>query len=266
MSLFFDRVVKVSVGPAGAIGREWSDLRIGFSVEKTSTPEPNKAEAFIFNLSQDSIGYINQVDNILQISAGYAESGAERIFIGDITNVETSGDGADLVCRIEAGDGEKQFRTARVNKNYSKQVGLGEVVKYLASTLGLGSVNVAGDIKLPYGISLIGTTRQALDHVTKSLGLEWSIQNNLLRVDLAGELNGETAALLSPGSGLIGSPSRSVDSIKLTCLLNTRIQPRSKVVVEAKGFDGEYRVDKCRHFGDNGYDSSFYTEIEGVQL
>lgn len=266
MSLFYDRIVRVSVGPEGSIGKEWQDLRIGFSVNKTSSSEPNKAEVYIYNLSDDSVGFINQKNNIIQVFAGYKEIGEERIFIGDIDTVFTQSSSADRITKIEAGDGENAFIAARVNKNYNSAVGLNEILKYLADTLGLGVVSTTENIQLPHGISLFGTTRQALDHVSKSLGLEWSIQNNLLTVNVAGEGDGQSTVLLSPSSGLIGSPSRSVDSVKLTCLLNTRISPRTTISVDADDFSGEYRVDKCRHFGDNGFDGAFYTEIEGVQL
>ena len=53
MTVFFDRKVRVVVGPPGELGTSIEGLRISFSIKKTSAKHPNKSKIEIYNLDPD---------------------------------------------------------------------------------------------------------------------------------------------------------------------------------------------------------------------
>ena len=67
-----------------------------------------------------------------------------------------------------------------------------------------------------------------LDNVCNYLGLQWSIQNNIIKIFPAGASTGITAVSLSPTSGIIESPQKeNIDNKEFTKKENNAISGQS---------------------------------------
>ena len=86
-----------------------------FEVAKTIEAAPNIAVIRIFNLHPDNEAKIkNEFDEVL-LNAGY-EGTMRLVFRGNIKHVYRYREKNDYITEIEAGDGDKDFRSAVMNE------------------------------------------------------------------------------------------------------------------------------------------------------
>lgn len=252
----WDRCVLVEVGPAGGTARAWSDLRVTFSVKRTLERKPNEAQVSISNLSRDSSAWCRTKGHVLRLSAGYGGV-PEQLFIGGIDRAERTETPPDSETKIEAADGGREFRDGRIAKSYAGQVMLSTVLQDLATAmgLGLGFVGTFADVAVTQGLALTGPARDQLDRVCRSLGMTWSIQDGAIQVVLPSGATPEPAVLLTPDTGLIGSPTPVADKkakgkIDLICLLQPSLRPGRRFQLESRDFKGIYKAEDVEHKGD----------------
>jgi hypothetical protein len=109
------------------------------------------------------------------------------------------------------------------------------------------------------GLVLSGGSKDILDSLTKTVGLEWSIQDGELQFLEGGKGTLETAFDVSPGTGLVGSPGKVKSStptgpqggIEFSMLLQPKLRPGRLVKISSVGVSGVYRATKISHEGDN---------------
>src|SRR5687768_15447735 len=110
MAQLYKRVANLTVTNATGLGRDFSNLRVQFKVEKTSESASNKGIIKIYNLSKDSRTFIESDELQVRLSAGYAGL-VEQIFVGEIgPNAQgktmSVRQPPDWITTIECGDGE----------------------------------------------------------------------------------------------------------------------------------------------------------------
>lgn len=214
--------------------------RLNFSIEKTSTPNPNKSKINIYNISQESRNFLEQKDMIVFLKAGYG-SELSNIFIGDILRREVNRSGADLLYTLECGDAEKIILSAHVD------IGLGpgatniQLFDIAAAKLGLSLGIKKGIVERVFvnGFTFSGLAADLLTEQTKNIGLDWSVQDGELRIMPRGEDDGEEAVVISKDSGLIGFPTKTPDGVKFKSLLNPKLRPGRAVKLETRQFQGQ---------------------------
>lgn len=281
------------------------NLDITFTVERTLKKQPNNASIQIFNLDPDRRQRIEErgVARVV-LEAGYeVPDGTPRgqyadrslIFAGDLREVYSRQEGADMVTTVESGDGEKKHRSARVHQSFAPGTQIKTVIKECAKAMGvgLGNLSALGQVEFPKvgavfpcGTVLDGSAAEELDGLLRSAGLEYSIQNGVLQIttrrkELAGE-----AVVLGPGTGLVGSASISSDlTMKCQCLMIPDVFPGRKIKVLSEelfseilsiqsrgrdrrhlnGFAGFFRVNKAQYTGDFA-GNDWHINIEGEPL
>ncbi len=110
------------------------------------------------------------------------------------------------------------------------------------------------------GVSFSGTAKDALDQVTRKAGLTWSIQNRELQILDRVDASQSRGPLLTPSTGLLDSPSpleetgeenerRRGTGYEVRSILNPKIRPGERVVVESRDVEGQFRVDTVVHKG-----------------
>lgn len=247
-------------------------LRQAFRAEKTKSSEPNKGEVQLWALSDDSIALLSAKGAVVSVEAGYESlQNLGLLFIGDVDHVDVK----NKVTKVEAGDGSRKYRLSRVATSYATPVSLQQLLQLFAGRLGLPlrlSASVR-DIRLTQGGAFVGRVSDQLDSVTKSLGLTWSIQDNVLQVVEEGSDTGQRAVVLGPQTGLIGEPSKNVKekTVQFKALLQPKLVPNRLVNLKPRAlrladFEGFYRAVKVVHQGDSGFDTPFYTDIEAKKL
>jgi hypothetical protein len=165
------------------------------------------------------------------------------------------------VTAVTSGDGERAYRTARINATFQAKTPVSVALKKVVASLGLGQGNLnqilptlalqGGSKLLVGGLVMSGPAVRELTNLCRSADLEWSIRDNVLQFqDLNTALSGE-AVHLTPDTGLVGSPSVDAAGVlKCKCLMMPQIRLGRIVVLEAAEIKGQFRVEGLIYEGD----------------
>lgn len=276
----FDRVAEIRIGPPGSAGTLVRDNRIAFRVTKTDKASANELEVEVYNLAASTRSKLESTDNVVTVAAGYSRDVVRVVGIGDVSKYETEYQAPDMITRLSAGDGLRALRDTRVTLAYESGVSAQRIINDIADKLTLGVRPTTADLSGSYrqGFAFGGPAKEALDSVTRRFGLDWSIQNMELQIVAAREATNREVVVISPDTGLIGSPQKLDDlgenlseakepsGYALQTLLNPRIEPGNRVIVESREIDRrEFRVKAVEHTGDTRGDE-WASRMEVVEL
>lgn len=263
----FRRQVTLQLGPAGSQGKAFSGFRISFDVKMSKSGTPNTATIEAYNLNPASIALAQDPNCVVILNAGYDVP--RQLFIGNpVKNgVRLDRRGTDLVLHIEAQDGGKAYKEARLNVSFSTATTLSQVFDAVSQQLGLpkGTVRIPSNVTFPHGITLTGPARDVLSRLSASAGCEWYIRDGALQFLGAGEDTGEQAVILSSAAGnLIGSPAPKDNGIDVKALLAPTLRPGKVFYLESKDYQGYYIASDVAFTGDSGWDTPFYVTTTGT--
>lgn len=255
--LLYNRKATVEIGLRGGEGRLYENLRVQFEVEKGSTSTPNPAKVKIFNLNADSRAFVEKKDLICRLRVGYEPPGdigfTEILAIGDVKKAFSERKTPDWVTQFEIGDGEKAINEAFVNKNYDAGIDLDTVVRDVAGSLGKPISLVKGlkNKVFKNGLSVSGAAQSLLDGFTEEGDVEWSIQDDEVQILPKTGATDDEIYVLTPETGLLGSPIKREEGIEVNTLLIPKLRPGRRIQVISKDFNGVYRIRKVNFQGDN---------------
>ena len=262
----YGRQVFLDIGPEDGPFKRFEDLRISGRIRKTLGGDPNSAEIDVYNIAPDSIAAAQQSGAIVRLFAGY--SVPRLVFTGSINpeGVSVKKQGPDRVLSIEAKDGGRRYRLARINKTFDRGTDLGEVFSELASATGLplGAVDVPQGAQLTQGVTLTGRVSDALDTLARSLDADISFQDRALQILPRGGFSQDEAILVTSeprGRNLIGSPAPGSEGLEIRALLDGRFLPGQRISLESERYSGLYRIRQLEHALDSGWDQSFYSDL-----
>lgn len=276
----FGRVWQLTVGVPGRTGLRWEGrvedrrpsvegLAMDFSVTKSRKRSSNKAEITLWNLEPTSLGVLQSPGCEVRLVAGYAEA-AGLVFEGQIAKrgVSISPERPQLKVTISAGDGESAL--ARVSAGISLDVGASyrDAIRACCVDMGIKSGNLEDipgiDRQFAGGFVAVGPTRDILTGLMRDLGCEYSVQNGALQGLAPRAARRETAVLLNPTSGLIGSPTKSKDGVEARSLLQPSILPGSLIQIDAIDLKGIYVASEVTHAGSTR-GGDWYTDVKGKE-
>jgi hypothetical protein len=258
----FDRSYSLTVGD-----RELSELAFSFQVQKSLKPEPNTCEIKIYNLAPETRQkFESATANAVRIEAGYGGDNSQ-IYLGEVRAAWTTIEGADVVTTLSTGDSEKEIQTARINVSIGAKAPADVALRALVRALGVKSGNVEHAVRVlqtkgvaaglfPSGTVLSGQVHREMTDFCRSANLEWSVQDGAIQILDKGKALEGKAVVLASDTGLYGSPT--VDSkgiVTARCALIPELRPGVKVVLDAIGVKGGYRVHTCEYVGDTWGDS-----------
>ena len=265
----FRRSVELTIGRVRV-----GPLRIAFRCKSDLKGDPNTAEVRIWNLAPETRARLQEPKQAMLVMAGY-EEGIGQIFLGETREVTHQRDGADLVTTVLAGDGDLALRS-RVNLSLAAGARVGDALEKMASNLGVGVSGAVdklrnGDIRggltqFVNGAAISGNGWKEFERLIESTGLEASIQGGQLQVLERGKATQDDAVLLTPETGLIGSPEPGQDGlVKVRSLLQQGIFPGRKIKVESISTSGLFRAITVEHSGDT-HGPDWYTDAEATPL
>jgi hypothetical protein len=278
----FDRQVSVLIGEAGAESAlNVTELRVVFDVTKSTKREANSAKVTIYNLNPDQRSKLETAESRVVVKCGYAEEvGLEVLYRGDVSFVESRKEGVDWATVIESDDGQTVFDTTRVGLSFKEGATAKQVLRDILGVIPLAqrsavvnsAIAEAVDLEYTNGYAATGNAFAALTKVTDSLSLEWSVQDGELKIIADGGTDGSRAIVISPDSGLIGSPQRrrkrkngttTVAGWSVRSLLQPKIEPGGVVSIEAAAIKpgAAFRVDSISHKGDT-HGPEWVSELE----
>lgn len=253
--MLWKRNAAIVIGGVKATG-----LRIAFDIEKTNIGrEANKATITVYNLNETTRTLTQKKDTVVILEVGYGEN-LEQLFVDNITKSSTKRQGADIVTTLEYDN--KALRETRFNKSYSAGVSIKTTIKEVAQTFRDAGGVIIGNLGERFasiddkqeqtGLALSGMAKDVMDDLIGKLDLEWNIQDNELHILKPDEgIPGEEAVLLTPQTGLIGSPAkREDDGVEFMCLIIPGIYPGKLIQIRSKHIFETYKVIKAIYRGD----------------
>lgn len=252
-----------------------TELDVSFKVTRALGREPNTAEISVKNLTEAHRAQLTEKASVrVVLEAGYKvdgggaltgpgatfSSGTSLIFAGDLREVKTMREGADLVTRISSGDGEKGRRQARINRSFGPGSSLLTVIEACAEAMGVGLGNLrelrnpefqgAGGV-FPSGTAVSGSVADILGDILRSAGFTYSIQDGQLQILKRGTALAATAVVLSSETGLIDTPNLSSDgTMRARMLMTPDVFPGRKIEMRAENVRGFFRVKRAEYTGD----------------
>ncbi len=197
------------------------DHQITFSIKKDNNKDPNQAEIVVYNLSDDTVNYINRgIRNNLAVALAVGYEGEElvMVFKGTIQWVSDTFDSVDRKTTLHCLDGGINIAEARTSRSYPKGTKIKRVVTDLVKDLGTteGNIHVDNDQTLSSATAMCGNTSHYLEHICKSIDHNVSIQDGSVYVTPRSQMSSARSAYISPETGLIGSPEPFHNDIKPT--------------------------------------------------
>lgn len=217
-----------------------SDLRVVFDIIKSMRSYPNIAMIDLYNPNGDTISRLYD-DPILILKAGY-EGNIGLIFKGRIRNIFNNKVAENRIITIYAGDGQREWENTIINKTYSENIKVKDLVKDVLTTLletgelNLGSLQDLDDRQADklIGVSLSGSTKDVMDKLANDYSLVWSIQDGeIVVMDENRALEASEIVLVNQTTGMIGSPTVTEIGADVTSLLNPKLLPNTAFRIES---------------------------------
>lgn len=213
-------------------------------------------------------------DTVAALDAIAATDSLPLLFGGDVREISSSREGATWVTTLTAGDGDAA-RTERVNKAFGPGTPLRFAIEQVASELGLGLGQLPAELakfemwdggrQFASGVVLSGNGFTQLTRLLKNAGYTWTVQDGEIVVVKRGSSFG-TAVLLSPDTGLVGSPVPANDGrISAQSLLQPDLVPGRQVEFDSQHVKGHYLVETAAYVGETA-GQDWYVQIEAVPL
>jgi len=256
-------------------------LRVDIKCVKTETSDTNNCTITIYNLSDATLNKFKNTDINITVKAGYTEaSGEGTIFKGNTTSIYTKFEGANKITTIILRDGEKELNNSLSSVAYKEGTGIKQILKKAVKTLGLPlktNLNLINfkNIKFNNAFSFGGMTKNLIEKLTKSGGLQWSVQNQEIKFYLENTVDKSIVLYITPKSGMIGSPEKvkikkgkkeaavEIDGWKIVSLLQPKIEPGGTVGISSRQIPANslFRVMTVTHTA-SLYEGVFQTELE----
>ena len=242
-----------------------------------------KATIQIYNLNRDHRSKIASVGSVdVSLSVCYIGYDLTSIFKGEIREASSRREGPDWITSLKSGDGDK-VSAARVAKSYPPGASFDDMWKDAVKAVESAGIKAGNALEafrkgvtkdgittLLSGGVLQGPALKELRRLSRLNGLSVDIQNEELVVVPFGEPLDAEAIVLSPSSGLVGSPERAADSdgamvLKARSLIVPGLLPRRKVRIKSDLVDALYVVRKVQYKGDTAA-QEWYADMECTAL
>ena len=252
-------------------------LRLKFSAERGISSTENQGTLEIYNLSERSRNFANIPPEVkgnqtkdglfVELSAGY--QGLVRVIL---TGNATGGSeylAPDWVTKLSIIDGGTALRTRTFQASYGAGFSINRIILDVVQSFGLPigyTKSVITTDVVRHGLTLDGLNKKILDDFASTYGFRWSVQNGAINlIDKFGGLP-QSAVLLTPQTGLLGSPIRTDKGINFRSLLIPLIVPGCKVRLDKNSvYNGDIIVQKITISGDT-HGSEWSLDVEGTTV
>ncbi len=252
MSRIPQRIVEVRIGLPGAVALAFRDLFIDATIKRGNGGTPNKATINISNISQGTLALLEQPGLVVQVLAGLDIP--TPIFTGDIGSrgMISKITGPVRVTRIEAADGRRIYKRARFSRSYPAQTTRDVILPDLLASFAIpvGPLPPLPPVSYPAGYAFGGNARAALTELLDGDAI-WSIQDGAMHLALAGQPMPGNALLITPATGMRGTPERTKRGLKVSIPVANQARINQPVVVQSAEVTGEYRAVSVEHRFDN---------------
>lgn len=270
-------------GPGGFVVNpgllEKDQLRVKFSVSRGISSSANTFKIDIYNLNESHRNSLGIELDTVMLEVGYTPpDGSSNVGIiakGKIRDYQHDRDGADIISTVSCGDGDKAYRRATISKTLPKGTPLSEVVEEVHKEMKKEGIakgewsfpEKVKNTKLERPYSMCGSCTRELDTLGRGYGFYWNIQNETMEI-IPGDGYLPGMILISPETGMIGTPTITDNGIKVKALIQPNARPNRLVKVESQVLrmnrKGEqYRISEITFSGDNQEGGDWTMAITG---
>lgn len=274
MTQLYKRKWRLVAGTDNEQSIEVTALRVTFKVKRVHRAEANGSQISIYNLNKTSRARLSEALEkglTATLEAGF-ENAFPLIFQGRIARVVHEHPGSEWISTLESDDGSAQLARSRITQAFKKGTKVSDVFATVANKLGVGIGNALEQFKegnfergiteFAGGMVLNGTGKAVLDQLTQTAGLEYSIQDEQIVVTRKGEPLAGQAALLSPETGLVGTPEPGEKGrLRAKALIRPGLNPPRRVELRTKRVSGFYRIDSTLYGGDT-HGNDWYATLD----
>lgn len=261
MPRLFDRKCRVEIDGEG-VRASIEDLRVTFSVNKTRS-WVSEMQVRVYNVNPDTRLTANKSRATVRLFAGYGTP--LLVAQAQITFVIVEREPPDIILTMDCLDGIVDLRRTRVSLSFERGATVGQALEAITEQLGLPVRPIEVDLESPLrgGYSHVGGVGTALDDMVEQINAVWSIQNGEVLILESGQPIPGEVALISPESGMIGSPEPIDEELgfddiggeprfgyTVRALLQPQIEPGQQVRIESADVRGLFRVEEIEHKGD----------------
>ena len=262
----FIRTVALTVIPTKGQGLTIEGLRITFDVDSSTESTPNPAKISVYNLKKSTRSLLEAKGTRIILEAGYVNQRG-IIWQGDVTKVRNKKDGPAMVTEIDGADGDNAYRNSRIERSFPPGTSTRAVIQALADEMGfpVASFDNVPNTSYARGITLSGLVRKQMDDICAKNDLDWWIQDETIQIVLISKPTKDGTILISPKTGLIGSPYKTDKGIEFKCMILPKLKPGRAVKIESKDYNGFYKLLKVKPKGDSTQ-SDYYSTCEASAL
>ena len=242
-------------------------LRVDFSVTRTLSREPNKADIAIHNLREETRSLFQRKNQRVILEAGYIGN-TSVIFRGTVTNTDIERQATGWITRVECADGGTNSRRTRINRSVRGSGNVGDIAREVVRALGVGDGNIADLPRAVFqnGFVVSGRADQQLEKVARKARTRYSIQDGQAVFLGPEQVRRGAVPLISAASGLIGTPQVGEQGfVTLTSQIQPNLTPGYSFRLESRLITGFYRVEKATYRGDS-WGNTWAVELEGKPL
>lgn len=265
----FDRRLTLQVDTLRIAG-----LDVAFDITRSlSAKTPNRAEIRVWNLNPDHRSQLQQLERVyVSLEAGYAAGGTSLLFRGDLRAAMSAREGSHWITTVTSDTGATA-RKKRLARSFAPGATVAQVLQEAAKAMGLrignaqlaaatAQIRSSGASQFYNGYSVAGALGEEVDRLARSAGLEWSVQDDELQFLPRGGALEQTAILLTPGTGLVGSPERGNRGLtECRALLVPDLYPGRRVEIRSTHVTGVFRVESAKYSGGTA-DREWYADLQ----
>lgn len=266
MVFLFDRVAEVRIGKPGEEGIVINNLRIQFKIIKGKSTKTDNSFITIFNMNKNSRGFIEgeKLDFILNVGYSDANSGLKlhRVFSGDVTRVEHSKKGSDIVSKLIVVDKKEQANNTHIEENFKEGTNTEDMLKTILKRYGLTSIGINRVInrikdrgisqlqkQVVNGISIFGNFKEVMNKILDRENLEWTINDGEVIVD-DDTPDPTTATVISKDTGMIDFPIKREKGIEVFSLIQEGLNVGRTIKIVSEFITGFFKIRQVIYEGD----------------
>jgi len=244
----------------------YDNFKIIFDIEKTLGTTPDKGSVQIYNLNEDSWNKldIRKDDPKLILKCGYRDLKPEVIYQGEVIEYNRVVERTETIDVFNCGDGHRVLTNSSLNKTYESSMSIATILDDIIKEVKKTGATIAGDVKKKIadiaatskkedgGLSVSGLLKDTLETLLKPFNKTFTIQNDVLKiVEIGKESITGKYTILTPETGLIGSPSKTKDGLEFVALIQPgKFNPGQFVEIKSRKFNGRYKIIKSNFVGD----------------
>ena len=283
----FGRKYRVLVMDGNNVALDVSNLKCSFRIEKIGYQAINYGDITIYNLNANTRADIIKYGMRVVLEAGYENGQYGKIFDGDLFQPLWDRENVvDNKLTLHCFDGDSQLNTnfvgMTVQASHNQRSDLLNIMKNARNPFNDSYISPDLDsTEMPRGKVFFGMPKSYFREIANANNHQWSYVDRELIFSNLTNIPVSSALVVSPETGLIGTPQQTQDGIEFKTLLNPNIKVKyppmqvkidNSVIRQQKVMlgqlqtrldqDGFYYVASVVHSGDTRGDD-WYTEVIG---